>query len=83
MANRDRDTKALDSRREKTMIGLLALIARGIKDQTAQVVALDKLGVAQADIASLLGMNPTTVRTTLHRKRGKTSKAMSKARAKK
>jgi DNA-directed RNA polymerase specialized sigma24 family protein len=65
------------------MIGLLALIARGIKDQAGQVMALDKLGVAQADIASLLDMNPTTVRTTLFRKRGKPGKATSKARTKK
>ena len=48
---------------------LLALMATKDHDQMDQVVTLNKVGFTSKEIAEVLNINPSTVRTTLHRKR--------------
>ncbi len=53
------------------MVGLLACVARGVRDSGAQIVVLDKLGLSSPTIAQVLGVKAVTVRSTLHRRRKK------------
>ena len=48
---------------------LLAITATKDHDQMDQVVTLNKVGFTSKEIAEVLDINPSTVRTTLHRKR--------------
>jgi DNA-binding CsgD family transcriptional regulator len=60
-----------DSNALNKIANLLALQTVAEMSREEQVRALDASGFSNAEVAGILGINPTTVRTTLHRVRKK------------